>query len=122
MVKSRGLTIQELAERAQRGLDSLESDPPPRYVNRDRGFSCGLRSMTPGVAERVSVEEQYRAIGRHLAGDWGEVGPEDWEANEEALRTGARLFSVYRTAGGTTFWVITEADRSSTCLLLPEEY
>lgn len=61
-------------------------------------------------------------IGRHVGGDWGDLGPEDQEANQHALDHGLRIFSAYRVSDATKIWVITEADRSSTCLLLPEEY
>jgi hypothetical protein len=59
---------------------------------------------------------------RHVGGDWGEVCPEDASANDEARMTGERLLSSYRLRSGTRIWIITEADRSSTCILLPEEY
>lgn len=74
--------------------------------------------------------EQFTASGddpvafliRHLAGDWGEVNPEDWQANEQSLLRDLRLLSVYTISNGTKFWVITEADRSATTFLLPDEY
>ena len=56
------------------------------------------------------------------AGDWGDLGEEDWQENDTALRTGLRLLSSYRSASGITFWVITEADRSATTLLMPDDY
>ena len=59
---------------------------------------------------------------RHIVGDWGECCEEDKQANEDALAQGERLLSVYRTSKDEKIWVITEADRSSTCVLLPEEY
>ncbi len=68
---------------------------------------------TQGVAE---------ALDRHRRGDWGDVGKEDWQANERALKQGERLLSVYRTADGTRFWIITEWDRSLTTVLLPGDY
>ncbi|MEM7387300.1 MAG: type I restriction endonuclease subunit M [Verrucomicrobiota bacterium] len=63
-----------------------------------------------------------KALARHERGDWGEVCTEDRAENEEALRRGGRLLSVYRTEEGTRFYIITEADRSSTTVLLPDEY
>ena len=60
-------------------------------------------------------------LARHQTGDWGEVPPDDAKANEEALKTGARLMSAY-TIDSERLWVITEADRSVTTLLLPSEY
>ena len=61
-------------------------------------------------------------MSRHITGDWGDCCEEDKQANEDALVQGERLLSVYRTAKNVKLWVITEADRSSTCVLLPEEY
>lgn len=52
----------------------------------------------------------------------GELGPDDCEANETAMKYGLRILSAYRLSDGTKIWVITEADRVSTCILLPDEY
>jgi len=62
------------------------------------------------------------ALQRHVAGDWGELDEEDKKANDGALQTGERLLSAYQSATGTKFWIITEADRSVTTVLLPEDY
>lgn len=62
-----------------------------------------------------------RFIARHAAGDWGDVCPEDWEENEHSLTGGFRILSTY-TVNEQKLWIITEADRSVTTLLLPEEY
>ena len=80
--------------------------------------------MTPGVMELLSetVESPVDFIARHQSGDWGEVCADDAQANQEALKLGFRLMSVYRASTGQKLWVITEADRSVTTLLLPEEY
>jgi hypothetical protein len=61
-------------------------------------------------------------IRRHAAGDWGDVNAEDWTANDQALTSGERLFSAYELGEGRRVWIITEADRSSTTVLLPDEY
>ena len=61
-------------------------------------------------------------MSRHVGGDWGCVGEEDRRLNDEALLHGDRILSAYRTDRGVKLWVITEADRSSTTVLLPEEY
>lgn len=61
-------------------------------------------------------------IQRHQAGDWGEVSEEDRRENELSLKEGFRLWSVYHSRTGLKFWVITEANRSSTSVLLPEDY
>lgn len=83
---------------------------------------CGQLVATQGAVMQIEAEDVAKALIRHQSGDWGDVCPEDWAANDGALATGGRLLSSYRTAGGTKFWIITEADRSSTTVLLPEEY
>jgi len=85
-------------------------------------FSTGKIFTTPGVARHIPLAEIASALTRHSQGDWGTVGQEDWEENELSLTQGYRLFSVYQTTSGQKFWIITEADRSSTTVLLPEEY
>ncbi len=80
---------------------------------------------TPGALDllRRLGEKPIRTIARHAAGDWGErLSKEDRAENRLALEKGdLRLFSVYETRLGK-LWVITEADRSSTCILTPDEY
>lgn len=61
-------------------------------------------------------------LQRHLAGEWGDVDEHDRAENEYSLQHGFRLLSAYTLSNGERVWIITEADRSSTCLLLPEEY
>jgi len=61
-------------------------------------------------------------IKRHAQGDWGDMCNEDHEANERALLEGDRLMSAYTLPTGVKVWVITEADRSATTIMLPEEY
>ncbi len=87
-------------------------------------FQLGQLVATPGALRALEEAGQSPAffLDRHLAGDWGEVDAEDKRANDEALITGERLLSAYRTLKGARIWIITEADRSSTCCLLPEEY
>ena len=93
-----------------------------QFDDRQRTFALGRLVSTPGARDAISTDEMQAAVLRHARGDWGDVGQEDWEENEVALREGFRLFSVYHTEGGAKFWIITEADRSSTTVLLPEEY
>ena len=57
-----------------------------------------------------------------MAGDWGEVDEEDKRLNDAALKDGTRLLSAYVTSRGAGLWIITEADRSATTILLPSEY
>jgi len=87
-------------------------------------FELGRVVATPGALEVLdeSGEDPHVYLGRHVTGDWGELPHEDRAANTLALVTGERLMSPYRTSLGAKLWVVTEADRSSTCLLLPDEY
>lgn len=85
-------------------------------------FSLGCVVATANAQATLDLEDIENALGRHSTGDWGEVCPEDGEENELSLREGFRLFSVYRSKDGVKFWVITEADRTSTTVLLPEDY
>src|SRR5271165_320605 len=87
-------------------------------------FKMGQVVATPGALEALQRSGQAPAdfLKRHASGDWGELDEYDRMANAEALREGSRLLSAYRTRTGDKVWIITEADRSSTTLLLPEEY
>jgi hypothetical protein len=87
-------------------------------------FSLGQTVATPGALRALEEAGQSPAffLDRHIQGDWGQVCDEDRRANDEALVDGSRLLSAYRTLKGKRLWIITEADRSSTCCLLPEEY
>lgn len=85
-------------------------------------FPLGHVCATPGVVDEIPFEEQMTALARHAQGDWGTLDQEDWAENEVSLREGFRLFSVYRSRNDVKFWIITEADRSVTTILLPDEY
>jgi hypothetical protein len=87
-------------------------------------FPLGQTVATPGALDALTQAGQSPAVflDRHVQGDWGEVDAEDKRANDLALVHGERLLSAYRTVKGDRLWVITEADRSSTCILRPEEY
>lgn len=85
-------------------------------------FSLGTLCATPDAIEVVTLEQIREALIRHIQGDWGEVCREDWLSNNRALEDGTRLLSAYRSQAGDRFWIITEADRSVTTVLLPEEY
>lgn len=80
--------------------------------------------MTAGVAEWIQDGDQAqiaRCLDRHQSGDWGDIHGEDRGLNEEDLRNGNRILSVY-TVMDRRIWIITEADRSVTTVLFPEEY
>ncbi|HXT10546.1 MAG TPA: hypothetical protein VN873_03210 [Candidatus Angelobacter sp.] len=85
-------------------------------------FRPGRIVATANARSQLAEEDILAGIRRHQSGDWGEVHPDDWKANERALEKGARLLSVYRSASNIRFYIITEADRSSTTVLLPEDY
>lgn len=87
-------------------------------------FKLGQVVGTPGALAEFEEAGQtpWEFISRHVQGDWGDVGDEDREANDRSVEDGSRILSAYHLKTGTTIWVITEADRSSTCLLLPDEY
>lgn len=85
-------------------------------------FPLGKLVATPGVLDNIPTPYIYEAIQRHQSGDWGDLCREDREQNDRALERGERLLSSYRTPFGVKFWIITEADRSVTTVLLPDEY
>jgi len=87
-------------------------------------FRLGQTVATPGALEALGQAGQlpFHFLARHARGDWGELCPADKRANDRALREGDRLLSAYKTSTGERLWVITEADRSATTILLPSEY
>jgi len=85
-------------------------------------FQLGEIILSKGVRESVGEVDQMLTLNRHAQGDWGCVSEEDARANDNAFFTSERIFSVYRTAEGVEFWVITEANRQYTNMLLPFEY
>lgn len=85
-------------------------------------FSLGQVVSTRNALNALDATSVHEAIARHASGDWGDVCDEDRRSNEEGLVHGSRLFSVYYDNRGTKFWIITEADRSATTVLLPEDY
>lgn len=85
-------------------------------------FRLGHIVATPNALESITQDDILTGIGRHQSGDWGDVSAEDRQANDQALVQRTRILSVYHAANGTKFWLITEADRSATTVLLPEDY
>jgi hypothetical protein len=87
-------------------------------------FPFGRIVATPGALGALKRANQSAAffLTRHAAGDWGELDQEDIRENEYSVARGFRLLSSYTTAANEKLWIITAADRSSTTLLLPDEY
>ena len=90
-------------------------------MTRPARFPLGQMAITANASLRLSTEEVMTALTRHASGDWGDLCPEDTLANNHALHNGDRLLSAYGQ-GKERFWIITEADRSATSVLLPEDY
>jgi hypothetical protein len=86
-------------------------------------FPLGRIVATPGALALTEAHavDLLPLLIRHRSGDWGDVCADDARANREALDAGLRILSVYDTAAGR-LWIITEADRSVTTVLLPSEY
>lgn len=93
-------------------------------TNGNAKFPLGQIVATPGALDllRESGENAAKFLNCHVHGDYGEVCEEDRQLNEQAVANGSRILSAYRTSKNERLWVITEADRSSTCLLRPDEY
>ena len=85
-------------------------------------FLLGQTVITANALDRLHPEDVTASLGRHARRDWGDLCPEDVEENELSLREGFRLLSAYCDRNETKFWIITEADRSVTTVLLPEDY
>jgi len=85
-------------------------------------FSLGRIVMTESATQTLLHNDIATALLRHARGDWGDVCTEDRDANESALWDGLRLFSVYHDRKGVKFWIMTEADRNTTTVLLPHDY
>ena len=99
-------------------------EPQETSVSPAPLFPLGRVVATPGALAALEAggELPHRYLARHVRGDWGEIPDEDRQENELSLKRGFRILSAYRTRLGVRLWVITEADRSSTVVLTPEEY
>jgi hypothetical protein len=88
-------------------------------------FSLGQIVATPGALSALGDDgtSAEDLLKRHVTGDWGELSEEDRQENELSVKEGFRILSAYKLPStGVKLWVITEADRSATTLLLPDEY
>lgn len=99
----------------------MKLDLPRGAVHR---FALGRLLATPNALAALLLAETslIDLLKRHAAGDWGDVPLRDWQENELAIEAGHRLMSSYTLTTEVRVWVITEADRAVTTLLLPDEY
>lgn len=119
-------------EAAWEWRDQQPAAPPPTPTAPGPaapGFPLGRMVITRALEDSLReaqpttwFEDLQIMVARHAERDWGEVPPEDKATNDQALRDGARLVSAYTSGSGVKVWVITEADRSVTTLLRPEDY
>ena len=85
-------------------------------------FKVGRIVATPSALAQLSSEDILIGVRRHQSGDWGDLQDDDLAGNASALVEGRRIMSLYTTANGKQFWIITEGDRSTTTIALPEDY
>ena len=87
-------------------------------------FLLGRLVATPGALQALEDASQHPAefLARHQAGDWGDLEEADKQENELSVLNNLRILSAYTLTTGVKIWVITEADRSATTILLPSEY
>ena len=87
-------------------------------------LQLGQTYITPGAEEALMIAGQtgIEFLRRHMSGDFGDVSDEDLRENEFSLQEGFRVLSAYSTSKGEKLWIITEADRTSTTIILPSEY
>ena len=106
------------------GEKSMQKNSNTARANLGPPFSLGEIFITPRAEEALEIagETAIQFLRRHMSGDWGEVSPEDAQENDLSLQEGFRLLSAYTTVKGQKIWIITEADRNSTTILLPAEY
>jgi hypothetical protein len=87
-------------------------------------FKIGRLVASPGAIECLAKAKTsaWELVSRHVSGDFGDVDANDRQANLHAIKDGDRILSAYKLTTGERLWVITEADRSSSCVLRPDEY
>lgn len=90
-------------------------------------FQLGRTLMTPAAQDTFTEQELHKCLSRHSSGDWGDICKEDKRTNDDSLKHGSRIISVYKFEDGRVLWIITEAEddngqRAATTMLLPDEY
>ena len=93
-------------------------------INHLARFTIGQTYITPGALEALQIagQTEIEFLRRHMSCDWGELSESDVDENKLSVKEGFRILSAYTTAKGQKLWIITEADRSATTILLPSEY
>jgi hypothetical protein len=112
---NRNSTIEHPAAQCQ------EMTPPTGDPVATR-FPLGQLLITPNAQSRLHPTDVFSALSRHAAGNWGQLGKQDRQENDLSLEQGFRLLSAYRDRFGIRFWIITDAERCATTILLPEDY
>lgn len=100
--------------------NNINATKPQREVL----FELGNIYLTQGAQEALAESNQHPIVflAKHQHGDWGIVSKEDRRENDLSVKNGFRILSAYETAKGEKLWIITEANRSATTILLPEDY
>jgi hypothetical protein len=89
---------------------------------QESSFTLGRLVITAPANETLNRMDVYAALQKHSHRNWADCSHEDGKMNDVSVREGFRILSVYSDRYGTRFWIITEADRSVTTVLLPEDY
>ena len=110
-----------MAHSESRSIAAFVGAETPR--SPDARFVLGRLLATPGALELLdrTNTDGLKLLQRHQSGDWGDLSPGDGAANEFSVRHGLRILSSYRVTPSERVWIITEADRSATTVLLPGE-
>ena len=103
-------------------VDSNDESTVPLFPLGRVVITTNLQAKLRRANSEFWEADLVRLISRHRSGDWGDLDEEDQRQNELALERGLRIFSAYETSSGVEIWIITEADRSVTTVLLPEDY
>ena len=118
-------TYTNLSIERRRALDLPPSKDEEQSLDaKPELFPLGRVVATPGALAALAAAAVAAAslLARHAVGDWGDVSKKDWKENEKSLNEGYLLISSYRLPSAVKVWIVTEADRSATTLLLPSEY
>lgn len=91
------------------------------YEEHNHAIWMGDIVITQRARATLDIADVWRALSWHQAGNWGDLGPKEWDENEEARGRGGRVVSVYRDSKHQRFWVKTSPDRTTTTVQMPGE-